>query len=483
MNLWPFSKKNQNTLISHDEFPPGVMLATDDEATPAPVEYSAESSQTFEIQPGPQESEPPINGGAIGQIAAPSPTSTPSRSPQDQYLDLFTPPATPDILWQQQATAPTPALELALPAQEVSEISEVIVDFEPSEPSTLHDSSQALEWLPEAEVEAPQAVFEPEQPLEEVSFEVSDTDAFEPLNNVVPFPVRSQEAAAEAAIEWIPGSSDVTAFETDLADTTGPDCAFLPESLEADALEMPLSLDTQAISFEEIPVPASDTSFWVESDEAASAETSFSLESPEQDSWASHELDPVAELPVDWPIEGELEPSVTDSLSTYQPEEDAKTDFKSLSEASFDEPSMQWDAVEEITETSSVKNWDTYDLGHYDDPDEPVAPLELDNEEPEHLDLAFELAVEACSLPEPELQPAPMPEPAMEIPDLSSVQPVAPVQGEIVTNWTKNTAPRISASKAIHNFSQQVILEESQSIKRSIDDLVERYFAQKEAGL
>ncbi|HEY9746478.1 MAG TPA: hypothetical protein V6C99_09715, partial [Oculatellaceae cyanobacterium] len=136
-------------------------------------------------------------------------------------------------------------------------------------------------------------------------------------------------------------------------------------------------------------------------------------------------------------------------------------------------------------EASPPKDLDSYDLGYYEDPEAEVEPLLLE-EISEPLESIVEEASHVAEMTPPlveSVSPEPPPEP---LPSASEPK-TEPMTVSVVSEEVKLhrqmgqhsafTQPVTSATAALNSFSQQVILQESRAVKRSIDDLVAQYFA------
>jgi hypothetical protein len=549
--VWPFSKKNQHPYDSHCELPPGVVLATEEEGelSGPPVTQHFQAEHTLNAQP---DANPET-------VIAPQPPheatldlSSPAAFTQanGQLLDLFTPPASPEVHWppmqdlafhpgadstsfeeEGSENASAHALE-ASPGQAASFESAFAMDESAHAPAFEHwetpqpqPESASMEYAssetPDLSASFSDAIPADTTPESNATICMPDSTV---LNNVVPFPIRHTQASKESALDFLEAAS------ADDALGLAPGGLIFEEEPVSPS-NSPSMWESGSLSPQD---SAEEVSFWSSGidtegvytlgDEATGLEVqpeTFCMEQQVEEAALWQENDAVGDdFALQDTAEGmfEILPAQGEE-EAYATQPDALPD--ELSGASFDEeagPDLgdSWD-FEEPTEGSSVKEWATYDLGHYDDPDSPAEPLVL-GEEPESLEtIAGELQASLEALADPAVAcntqaselPAPMAdgvyaaEPTEAImpkactfevwpespsvcevseayqPFIETPQASEPLQGELVApDWKKASAP-VSVAKAMNSFSQQIILEESRAIKRSIDELVDRYFSQQ----
>jgi hypothetical protein len=168
----------------------------------------------------------------------------------------------------------------------------------------------------------------------------------------------------------------------------------------------------------------------------------------------------------------------------------------------------------------------SYDLGHYDDPDEPAAAFVLDEEieatepdvdpclsqsamyyteeiipeAPAPLESVMDDPPEEPARPEtmPLVQPmqpvqqlqqaTPQPQPMAEPVPKASAEPPKPLPA-VARKAEEPIPPKLptrhtyyndSVTEALNTFEQEVLLRDSHFLKQSINNLVERYFSQNE---
>lgn len=368
------------------------------------------------------------------------------------------------------------------------------------------------------------------------SFEVAESEPVM-VDNIVPFPVRQPLETVDESPLALELSSQTASLEM-LDDTTGLEWTISEATESIAAFETPFdSLENapaETLSWDDVveaPLPPSqfaeeasnlwDTTpvqseaemnesatFWGVDDGAAAesgfweapqnaldtSEASFELSSehvlldlspqasPEASSEPFFDLAPapiretseIPQLGVEIPV---INPETQDAVA----EPEAWPD----EELAFEED----EAVdgEEATLNLRPGEWDSYDMGHYDDPEDAPEPLVLGDEpialaQEKSLELgpAFPLAEPQSNLQSMVAQAGTV-EPQQQAFEQQIVEEL--VQGEIVSqSWvtpsTYPSQPVQSMVGSMHSFAQQVLWEESRSIKRSIDDLVAGYFNQ-----
>lgn len=205
---------------------------------------------------------------------------------------------------------------------------------------------------------------------------------------------------------------------------------------------------------------------------------------------------------------------VLDEEAPYMPEYDIHTTEQPVDEQPDEFSSVHFDDGMEIVDDSL-----SYDFGHYDDPDEPAVAFVLDADEsdeqpPQPLetnpdnanqinmenfpaqisaqyyvgaDLPSESADLAYSqtIPSPLPQAKPEPEPIKPPPPSQPIEravqkplPSEPIPPKLPPRHTYHTD---SITEALDSFEQEMLMRDSHFITQSINNLVERYFAQKKA--
>lgn len=515
MNLWPFSKKTERPLENSSELPPGVILATgeDTELFSPEISFQQEPTPTPPIENvNPSAEAPPLSMVSEPPLASAQPTSS-----NERLLDLFTPPATPEVSWappappEAEATIGQLSGQDAQPSLSVENFSTPGVPLEES--FALTEASDVT-WFEEPGLE----ITDPadsvlETPLAMTpSVEEANELAPSAMNNVVPFPVRQVESAEAVSqkpvfeesalvagpdtglsLEWQPETPTTDFYNAELDGQTvwTPECIDyeqppIESTAQAGAQDLsPVTLEWESTGEE------SDTSFY-----AASPEQVYLTDEPFVESFSGDEMsfsageawsasDSVSEEPCFGEVSA-LEP-LPDALTHDEPEivlESAVTPLDAY-DSILGQVSLEDVESSVEMEASPPKDLDSYDLGYYEDPEAEVEPLLLE-EISEPLESIVEEASHVAEMTPPlveSVSPEPPPEP---LPSASEPK-TEPMTVSVVSEEVKLhrqmgqhsafTQPVTSATAALNSFSQQVILQESRAVKRSIDDLVAQYFA------
>lgn len=180
-----------------------------------------------------------------------------------------------------------------------------------------------------------------------------------------------------------------------------------------------------------------------------------------------------------------------------------------VEEACFEDAELE---AQDVSCAQTSKDWDSYDLGYYDDPEDSSQSFVLDEVEEEALPSlvnAVEHALENASPPVQDLKPVAsmtsqpvsntsllalpdVPLPVSASPVIPSLGTQTPEPSPMPPVVERRRQPRLAAdgttklysqsmADALDEFEQDVILQEARFMKRSIDNLVDRYFANRDA--